>query len=77
MLCTKAGNLLCLEPEEIWELVLPWPFISWESLEEGKFREILGQAQRLCAAPSSLCSISGGSISEGDRVRGVLHGHCH
>lgn len=50
MLCTKAGNLLCLEPEEIWDPVLPWSFTSWESLEEGKFREMLGQAQRLCAA---------------------------
>lgn len=77
MLCTKAGNLLCLEPEEIWELVLPWPFTSWENLEEGKFREMLGQAQRLYAAPSSLLSTSGGSTSEGDRVRGVSHGHCH
>lgn len=47
MLCTKAGNLLCLEPEEIWELVLHWPFTSWESLGEGKLREMLGQAQRL------------------------------
>lgn len=79
MLCTKAGNLLCLEPEGIWELVLPWPFTSWESLGEGKLREMLGQARWLYAAPSPLLSTShspyrstsGGSTSEGDRVRGV------